>query len=381
MTVPILYIDKPEQVEPLCARIAAAPWIAVDTEFVPEKTYYPDFCLLQLATPEWVACVDPLALPDMAPILSALCNPALIKVFHSCYADLKIMYQWSGKIPTPVFDTQVAARFLGYSENAGYAQLVSSLLNVELEKAHTRADWSRRPLSEGELRYAADDVIHLCDVYLKMVARLTELGRFDWLAEEMAALEELAHYQNPPEHAWKRFRGIKGLSDASLSVLQAVAQWREATAQRENCPLNYLIRDELVLDIAKQQPVTPQELLKIRSINQGVVKVFGRELAGIIRTARATPPTPLPERATTPRSQTQEALLDILNALVRIRAEANALNPTSLATRHDLEGLLRGDGDCPLLRGWRWELAGRELQRLLRGEVLLKVENGVLNFA
>ncbi len=383
MTSPILFIDKPEQLDDLCRRIRQAQWIAVDTEFVPENTYYPEFCLLQLATPEWVACVDPLALPDLGPVLLALYDPSIIKVFHSCYADLKIFYQLTGKLPTPVFDTQVAARYLGSNENAGYAHLVSGFLNVSLEKAHTRADWSRRPLSVEELEYAADDVIYLCELYQKMTSKLTELGRLDWLKGDFAALEDPEQYDSAPENAWRRIRGLKKLTDSQLSVLQAVTRWREATAQSENCPLPRLLRDELLFDFARLQPETGEEMLKIRGINQRVVKIFGRELGEVIKTARRTPPTPLAEGAAsaTPKDQKQEALLDILNALVRIRAEENLLTPATLATRRDLEGLLAGEADCMLLQGWRLELVGRDLQRLLRGEVLLRVVDGCLRFA
>jgi len=174
--IKIEYIKKPEQLDDLCRRIENAPWIAVDTEFLREKTYYPKFCLLQLATPEWVACVDPIALPNLTALFDAIYNPAVIKVFHSCRQDLEIFYQLTGKLPTPIFDTQIAAPLLGFQDNAGYGLLVSSFLNINLNKAHTRADWSCRPLSIDEIQYAADDVIYLCEIYQKMVAQLTELG-------------------------------------------------------------------------------------------------------------------------------------------------------------------------------------------------------------
>jgi ribonuclease D len=261
--------------------------------------------------------------------------------------------------------------------------LVSSLLEVSLDKAHTRADWRRRPLAAEELRYAADDVIYLCRIYSIMVEKLAELGRTDWLQEDFAALEKPELYDNPPENAWMRIRGLKKLTDSQLSVLQAVTRWRETTAQREDCPLPRLLRDELVFDFARLQPETGEEMLKIRGINQRVVKLFGRELGQIIKVARVTPPAPLAESAPagTPRNQKQEALVDILHALVRIRAEENLLTPATLATRSDLEALLGGDGECRLLKGWRCSMVGRDLQALLRGEVLLKVENGCLRFA
>lgn len=161
----IEYINTPGQLQQLCEKIAQAPWLALDTEFLREKTYYPQFCLLQIATPEWVACVDPLSLTDLKGLFDAINNPAIVKIFHSCRQDLEIFYQLTGTIPQPLFDTQIAAPLLGFQENPGYAMLVSSFLNINLSKAHTRADWSKRPLSEAEIQYAADDVIYLCKIY------------------------------------------------------------------------------------------------------------------------------------------------------------------------------------------------------------------------
>lgn len=182
--IPIQYINTPDQLAKLCEQIKKETWLALDTEFLREKTYYPKFCLLQIATPEWVACVDPIALPKLDVLFEAIYNPAIVKVFHSCRQDLEIFFQWTGQLPSPIFDTQVAAPLLGFQDNPGYAMLVSSLLSVNLNKAHTRADWSKRPLTEAELEYAADDVIYLCQIYQIMVQKLTALGRIDWLKND-----------------------------------------------------------------------------------------------------------------------------------------------------------------------------------------------------
>lgn len=379
----IEYIKKPEQLDDLCQRIEAAPWIAVDTEFLREKTYYPKFCLLQIATPDWVACVDPIALRDLTQLFAAIYNPAVIKVFHSCRQDLEIFYQLTGKLPTPVFDTQIAAPLLGFNENTGYGMLVSSFLNINLNKAHTRADWSHRPLSDDEIHYAADDVIYLCQIYQKMVKQLTELGRFDWLRDDFAALENPAMYETEPENAWLRVKGKNKLTAKQLSIVQTLAQWREATAQRENRPKNWLLRDELLFDFAKLQPETIEALAKIRGISERVVNYYGNEVCALIKKAKNTPPLPLPSqtKSLSGKDQQQEAIIDILFALVRIRAEENLLNPTILATRNDLEALLNGNEEaCLLLHGWRFSMVGKELQQLLRGEVQLKIDDGNLRF-
>jgi ribonuclease D len=373
----IQYINTPDQLAKLCEQIKKEPWLALDTEFLREKTYYPKFCLLQIATPEWVACIDPIALPKLDDLFEAIYNPAIVKVFHSCRQDLEIFYQLTGKLPAPIFDTQVAAPLLGFQDNPGYAMLVSSLLSVNLNKAHTRADWSKRPLTEAQIEYAADDVIYLCQIYQIMVQKLTALDRIDWLKHDFAELENPALYTVAPEKAWFKIKGKNKLTGKQLSIIQILAQWREKTAQSEDRPKSWLLRDELLFDLAKLQPETVVELANVRGINERAVNRYGKELCQLITAAKNRPPLPLNEKdRPAKKTQQQEAILDILTALVRIRAEENSLNPSILATRKDLEVLLFNDDDeCPLLHGWRFTMAGRELVGLLKGELLLGIES------
>ena len=377
---PIQYIDTPGQLATLCEQIKKEPWLALDTEFLREKTYYPKFCLLQIATPEWVACIDPIALHQLESLFDAIYNPAIVKVFHSCRQDLEIFFQWTGKLPSPIFDTQVAAPLLGFQDNPGYAMLVSSLLSVNLNKAHTRADWSKRPLTEAELEYAADDVIYLCQIYQIMVQKLTALGRIDWLKNDFADLTNPALYKVDPETAWFKIKGKNKLTGKQLSIIQTLAQWREKIAQAEDRPKSWLLRDELLFDLAKLQPETVQELANVRGINERSVNRYGKELCQLITAAKNRPPVPLHEKdRSAKKSQQEEAILDILTALVRVRAEENALNPTILASRKDLEELLsNGDDECPLLHGWRYTMAGKELVGLLKGELLLGIDSDKL---
>ncbi|MEQ1543851.1 ribonuclease D [Methyloglobulus sp.] len=372
----IQYINTPEQLAALCEHIKKAPWLALDTEFLREKTYYSKFCLLQIATPEWVACVDPIALPDLSTLFEVIYNPAIVKVFHSCHQDLEIFYQMTGKVPGPIFDTQVAAPLLGYQDNPGYAMLVSSLLNINLNKAHTRADWSKRPLSEEEIQYAADDVIYLCQIYQIMLQKLAALGRADWLKQDFKELENPNTYQVSPERAWLKIRGKNKLTGKQLSIVQVLAEWRETTAQVENRPKTWLLRDELIFDMAKQQPETVTDLVNIRGINERTVHRYGKSLCELIAVAKNNEPIPLKEKERSiKKNQQHEAILDILTALVRIRAEENSLNPTILASRKDLEVLLLNDeDDCPLLHGWRYSMAGKELVGLLKGELLFGIQ-------
>ncbi len=378
----IEYIDKPEQLPDLCNRISQETWIALDTEFLREKTYYPEFCLLQIATPEWVVCVDPIALSDLSTLFEVINNPAITKVLHSCRQDVEIFHQLTGKVTTPVFDTQIAAPLLGFQENPGYAMLVSSFLNINLSKAHTRTDWSVRPLSEAQIQYAADDVIYLCKIYKMMGQQLAELGRLDWLEKDFELLNNPSLYQVLPENAWLKVKGKNRLTGKQLSIIQHLTQWRERTAQSENRPKNWLIRDDLLIELAKLQPETVEELAKVRSINERSVRRYGKVICQLINQAKLNPPLALVDKTkAAKKTQKQEAVLDVLTALVRMRADENSINPTILANRKELEKLLFEEDNNPILSGWRYSMVGKELQGLLAGQYALTVNAGELLIA
>jgi len=375
--MPIEYIDKPGQLIDLCNRIKQAPWIALDTEFLREKTYYPVFCLLQIATPDWVVCVDPIALTDLSELFEVINKPEIIKVLHSCRQDLEIFYQLTAKVTSPVFDTQIAAPLLGFQENPGYAMLVSSFLNVNLSKAHTRTDWSVRPLSEAQVQYAADDVIYLCKIYQMMCQKLEELGRLDWLEKDFGLLENKELYQISPVNAWMKMKGRNKLTGKQLSIVQVLTEWREKTAQSENRPKNWLFRDDLLLELAKLQPVTMSELEKVRSINERSVKRYGKVICQLIEKAKNSSPIPITDKTkSSKKTATQEAVLDVLTAVVRMRADENSLNPMILASRKDLEKLLFDEVDNPILSGWRYSMVGKELQGLLQGQYSFTLKQG-----
>ncbi|MEE9337826.1 MAG: ribonuclease D [Methylococcaceae bacterium] len=373
----IEYIDKPEQIKGLCERISQVSWIAMDTEFLREKTYYPVFCLLQIATPEWVVCVDPIALPDLSELFEVINKPDIIKVLHSCRQDLEIFFHLTGKVTSPVFDTQIAAPLLGFQENPGYAMLVSSFLNINLSKAHTRTDWSIRPLSEAQIQYAADDVIYLCKIYEMICQQLEESGRSDWLNKDFERLNNKELYQLPPAKAWLKVKGKNRLTGKQLSIVQALTEWRERTAQSENRPKNWLIRDDLLLELAKLQPVTVGELAKIRTINERSVNRYGKVICQLIDEAKDKAPIPLNDKSKIKKkTQQQEAVLDVLTALVRVRADENSLNPMILASKKDLEKLLIDEENSMILQGWRYSMVGKELQGLLKGQLALSLDSG-----
>ncbi len=373
------YIDTPEALADFAGRLRGAPWIALDTEFLRETTYYPKLCLLQVGTPELLACVDPLALPDLEPLLEVIYDPAVTKVMHAGRQDLEIFWQLRGTPPAPLFDTQVAAPLLGFPEQAGYATLVAEILGVKLAKTHTRTDWSQRPLSEAQLRYAADDVVYLCQLYLRLREELEQRGRLAWLEDEFAQLADPALYANPPPLAWRRVKAAYKMRGRQLAVLQALAEWRERTAQAENRPRGRLMKDDTLADLARMMPSSPAELGQLRGLHERTVGRHGRALLELIKTAREHTPEPLPEyeRAAKP-SDDEEALVDLLNAVVHLRAVEHQLNPAQLAPHKALQRLVGGDHEVEIMHGWRRRLVGDELLAILRGERLLQVRDGRL---
>jgi len=374
----IQFVDSVVELQQLCQKMKQEAWLAIDTEFLREKTYYPKFCLLQIATLEWVACIDPIALEgEMDELFSIINDPAIIKVLHSCRQDVEIFYRLSGKLPAPVYDTQLVAPLLGFQENPGYAMLVSGFLNINLSKTHTRTDWSQRPLSAEQLQYAADDVIYLAKIYRLMVQKLQELGREDWLKEDFEQLMNPELYDLPPENAWLKIRGKNKLTGKQLAIVQVLAEWREQVAKRDDRPKNWILRDELILDMAKLQPTDMHAVAQIRGINDGFVRRNGQKVCQLIKKAQEMPGLKLKAKTNNKKTQQQEAVLDILTGLVRLRADENSLNTVILATRKDLESLLL-DEEGSVLHGWRYSMVGQELQNILQGKLLVSVDQNTL---
>jgi ribonuclease D len=375
----IPFIDSQAAVEELCTALSAAPWIAIDTEFLREKTYYPKLCLVQVATPDRVACIDPLALDDMTPLLDVIFDSGITKVMHAARQDMEIFYHLRGSVPAPVFDTQIAALLLGLPDQVGYAGLVQELLGIKLHKLHSRTDWSQRPLDAEQLHYAADDVIYLAQAYQLIQDRLRETGRLDWLADDFRALSDPAVYAAHPENAWLRVKGANRLSGAALSTLQALAAWREEKAQAMDRPRGWLLRDDVLVDIARHRPENPARLGKIRGLHENTVRKHGDDLLALVAGARDATPAPFPRRKLRQRlTPAQDAAVDVLQAVIRLVAEENRINPSVLANRNQLEQLLLGETDVPVLQGWRRQLAGERLQGFLDGKLNIRMSNGAL---
>ncbi len=374
-----LYIDTPEQLDALCQQLKRHDWLTLDTEFLREKTYRPRLCLLQVANPDVIACVDPLAITDLSPLLDVLYDPAITKVLHAAHQDLEIFYEMRGEVPAPIFDTQIAATLLGQGEQIGYGNLVKIELGIELEKAHARADWCHRPLDDAQLEYAADDVRHLRDVYLSQRKQLNELGRGEWLQPDFDDLVDPARYSNPPEQAWRRLKGSNRLKGVQLAVLQALAAWREERAQQSDRPRRWIMKDDILLDMAKQMPQEIAKLKRIRGLEDGVVQRHGETLLELIADAKNLPKEQWPKPKGGKRLPLeQEPLVDVMMALLRERCRRQNISPGAVAGRRELEQMVMGETELSLLHGWRAAIAGTALQQLLEGKLALMVDNGQL---
>lgn len=367
-------IDTSDALVSLCEKLQGSPWLAVDTEFLREKTYFPKLCLVQIATPEWVACIDTLVVSDITSLLNLLYDRNVTKVMHAARQDMEIFYHLQGTLPQPIFDTQVAAPLLGYPDQAGYASLVESLLGVHLSKSHTRTDWSYRPLSIPQLHYAADDVRYLAALYPILRGRLESLGRIAWLDADFADLSDPAHYARTPEQAWLRIRGAQLLRGRRLAALQALAAWRERTARADDQPRNWLLKDESLLDIAKIQPADKAALMRIRGINAQIVNKYSGSLLEIIANSQSQAPQALPtEQAAVRLAPEQDIIVELLLTATHVIGEKHTLHPSVITNRKELERLVQGDQHVGVLHGWRRQLAGDTLIKVLNGEVGLRV--------
>jgi ribonuclease D len=360
--VPEQLVTQPAQLDRLIEQLAASPWIALDTEFMRERTYYARLCLVQVATPEVIACVDPLLLPSIDPLLDLLHAPTTLKVLHSARQDLEVFWDLRKALPTPVFDTQIAAALIGLDEQIGYGNLVESITGVRLPKLHTRTDWSARPMSDAQLRYAFDDVHYLRDVYRHLERELERLGRHAWLAEECAQLTEPLLYRNDPGGAWRRLRGGQSLAPQAQVVLRALAAWREREAQQRNLPRGWVVKDAVLLDIARRAPRTLDELATVPELAPAILRRFGATILAEIARSQAEPPVALWPPFEPPDPARQQLYKDMA-ARVQACAARDGISATLVATRQDLQQLIQS-GESRLLHGWRRAVIGNELAAL-----------------
>ncbi len=379
------FVDTPAGVRELAAEVRDHARVGLDTEFIAERTYSPQLELLQLALGESTAVIDCRAAGSLDALLEALLEPAIEKVVHAGVQDLDLIFQLTGRVMRPVFDTQVAAAMVGFGAQPGYAALVERVLHVSLAKSETLTDWSRRPLSRRQIAYAHDDVRYLLPLRDHLSERLRQLGREAWLREELRRLEDAATYRRPdPQEAYLRVRGHRLLRGQSLAVLRALAAWREREAQARNKPRAAILADDLLVELARRLPRQQEDL---RALRGQFGRAVSRHAEGILRAVAEGLEVP-PERWPAPaagrgRFEPPGGIVEVLQAALRRCAEEVQISPTLIGTAADLHALVghvlgAKTGEVRLLCGWRYEVAGRKLLAVLQGEVAVRVEPGTL---
>lgn len=357
-----------------CQRLKGAPYITVDTEFMREKTYWPQLCLIQVAGPDEAYAIDPLA-PDMdlSPLFEILVDPSILKVFHAARQDVEIFLHLSGRVPTPLFDTQVAAMVCGFGDAVSYETLATQLARARIDKSMRFTDWSARPLTEKQLHYALSDVTHLRPVYEKLRRRLDREGRIDWLTQEMAILADPHTYQVDPEEAWRRLKP-RSSSPKFLMVLKELAAWREREAQDRDLPRQRVVRDETLMEIAAHAPSSAEDLTRTRGLSKGQAEGrHGAAMLDAIKRALSAPeiswPQP-PERHELPRGL--GPVVDLLKVLLKLKCDQHDVAQKLIANSSDLD-LIAADDDAsvPALSGWRRAIFGEDALKLKHGHIAL----------
>lgn len=375
-------ITNSDELADLCERLSRSDFIAVDTEFMRESTYYPQLCLIQIGNEDEAAAVDPLADDiDLSPLLDLLVdNEDVLKVFHAGGQDVEIVYNMTGRTPHPIFDTQIAAMALGQGDQIGYGALVESWLGQNLDKGARFTDWSRRPLDKRQLDYAIGDVTHLAEIFPKMLDRLRELERGSWLDHEMERLADPENYQSDPDDAWKRVK-IQSRKADVLGRLKAVAAWREREAQHKDLPRGRIMKDEALSEIAGHPPKQQQALAKIRGLSAAWAKNdIGARLMDVIEAAKPLPKDEIPARAQGPKLGKEGALVvDLLKLLLKIRSREMQVAARLITRSDELDMLASGERDgLNILNGWRYDIFGKDALDLVEGRIAFAVTNGTL---
>ena len=367
----------------LVARLAQSPYVAVDTEFMRENTYWPDLCLIQIADEHEAAAIDPKAKGlDLTPLLDLLVNNEdVLKIFHAGGQDLEIVYNLTGKTPHPLFDTQVAAMALGMGEQVGYSNLIESMLGIKLDKGARFTDWGRRPLDKRQIDYAIGDVTHLSDIFPKILNRLRKTGRGQWLDQEMERLGDPGNYENLPEQAWMRIRVSSRKADV-LGRLKALAAWREREAQGKNLPRGRIVKDETLADIAAHPPKNQADLARVRGLSPSwASNDIGGRLIGAIEASTPLSDDEMPAREDRKPGLGKEGALiaDLLKLLLKIRSRESDVAPRLIARSDELEAIASGQREgLALLDGWRYDLFGKDAIALVEGRMAFSVQRGKL---
>ncbi|WOK36905.1 ribonuclease D [Sphingomonas sp. C3-2] len=367
----------------LCERLSESPYVAVDTEFMRENSYWPDLCLIQIADDKEAAAIDPKAEGlDLKPLLDLLVdNEDVLKVFHAGGQDIEIIHNMTGKTPHPMFDTQIAAMALGQGDQVGYSNLVDSWLGIALDKGARFTDWSRRPLDKRQIEYAIGDVTHLSKIFPKMLEKLRKTGRGQWLDQEMERIADPSNYVTLPDSAWERVK-IPSRKAEVLGRLKALAAWREREAQNKNLPRGRIVKDETLADLAAHPPRQQADLSRVRGLSASWA---GNDIGSRLMTALAAA-TPLPASEMPTRDDRKPGLgregslvADLLKLLLKIRAREVSVAPRLLARSDELELLAAGQRDgLAILEGWRFDQFGSDALALVEGRLAFAVRHGKL---
>ncbi len=372
-----MYISDYEELAAFCERAKTSRVIAIDTEFLRERTYHPRLCLIQVGTHDETAAIDPLAIEDMSPLVRLLEDTSITKVFHACTQDMEVILSSLGCIATPVFDTQLAAAFLGQRQQIGYGALVEEYCGVRLAKAESLTDWSRRPLDPEQLAYAEDDVRYLPGIYDQMMSSLIKLNRLSWLAPEMGELVDLRHFTRAPEDAYLHLKRSSSLTRKQLAIARELCAWREELASHRNIPRKWVLSDEVVVEACRRTPKDVQRLVRIRGAEQLAQRDAEGAVAAIARGVACNPAHyPTKKRHDRPSADI-EGVLDLMYALLRIVSEKSGIATQLIATKDDLLDFIADRTKSRVYTSpWRRELVGDLLSQLLDGEVGLTVKNG-----
>ena len=377
-----LYIDNDNALAEYFEQVGTASFAALDTEFMREKTYYPRLCLIQVSINDQIACIDPFAVSDFSPMLELFNDHAVTKVLHSVSQDMEVFLHTFDCLPAPVHDTQIAASLTGMGDQVSYAKLVNEMLGITLDKSHTRTDWTRRPLDDAQLQYAADDVRYLAQIYPLQYNQLAEQGRLEWLREDFDSAVDPDRYRPDPDNAWRKVKGHARLARSELAILSMLAKYREQQAIEKDRPRRFVLSDDQLIDLVKSKPRKTADLQRRRGFSDDVISRHGDSLLECIRLGLEMPREDWPETGKgKPLTSNQEILADMLMALLKYQARINHVSVNSMASRSDVEHLVRGRQEIALMHGWRYELGGRVLMEFLQGQLAASVHDRQLQLA
>jgi ribonuclease D len=371
-------ITTTEDLTAFCGRLGGADFITVDTEFMRERTFWPILCLIQLAGPDEAAAIDPRAEGmDLSPLFGLLRDTSVLKVFHAARQDLEIFYHLMGEVPHPIFDTQVAGMVCGFGEQISYEQLARRLAGAQIDKGSRFTDWCRRPLTQKQIDYAIADVTHLRTIYEKLARQLKKNKRTAWLREEMDVLTSPETYAIDLREVWRRIK-IRGAKPRQLAVLREIAAWREEAAQKRDVPRSRIMKDDVLVQIATQQPTSPEELARVRMLPGGLANsADGKAIVAAVARGIAVPKDAMPARETNgrPDQEPPGALVDLLKTLLKAKCENAGVATKLVANMADVERLAcEDDPKSPLMKGWRYDIFGADAMKLKRGELALTAD-------